>query len=75
MILGYCISIFLVKGFAFAVIGMRESQRVVCPNIATPTDVLHITGRERVKFASGMKLTNTIWIICGKHTFCTIILF
>ena len=56
-----------------AVIGIWEPQRVVCPNIATPTDVLRITGLEHGKFASGMKLTNIIWIIFGIHTLRTII--
>ena len=38
-------------------------------NIATPTDVLHITGLESGKISSGMNLTITIWIIFDIHTF------
>ena len=38
-------------------------------NIATPTDVLHITGLERGQISSGMKLTIIIWMIFDIHTF------
>ena len=42
---------------------------VVCPTIATPTDVLIITGLEHRKIVSGMKLTNIIWMLFCIHTF------
>ena len=45
------------------------SYRDVFLNLATPTDVLHITGLEPGKIASGMKLTQHHWMIFDIHTF------
>ena len=53
----------------------RMDLRVVCMNIATPTDVLSINELEHGKFDTGMTLSNIIWMIFGIPTFCTIILF
>ena len=53
----------------------RLDLRVVCTNIATPTDVLSINELAHGKFDTGMKLVNIIWMIFGMPTFCTIILF
>ena len=38
-------------------------------NIATPTDVLHITGLEPGKISTGLKLTISIWMIFDIHAF------
>ena len=46
--------------------------RVVCTNIAIPTDVLIINELKHVKFDTGMKLGNIIWIIFAMPTFDTV---
>ena len=63
-IMCYCIYIYI---YIFSARTSRYGN--VFLNIATPTDVLHITGREPGKNASGMKLTIIIWMIFDIHTF------
>ena len=46
-----------------------SSYENVFLTIATPTDVLHITGLKHGKVASGIKLTIIIWMIFDIHTF------
>ena len=49
-----------------AVIGISKS---CLREYGGTTNVLGIYGMEHGKFASGMKLTNIIWMIFGMHTF------
>ena len=60
----YCMYIYI---YIFSARTSRYGN--VFPNIATPTDVLHITGLESGKISSGMKLTIIIWMIFDIHTF------
>ena len=46
--------------------------RVVCTNIAIPTDVLIINELKHVKFDTCMKLDNIIWMIFGMPTLYTV---
>ena len=59
----YCMYIYI---FSVQELAVMETFSL---NIATPTDVLHITGLESGKMSSGMKLTIIIWMIFYIHTF------
>ena len=49
----------------------RLDLRVVCTDIATPTDVLIIYELKHGKFDTGMKLGKINGMIFGMPTFCT----
>ena len=55
---------------ALQLLGCGGLTQRICVNIAIQTNVLSIRDMEAGQFASGMKLTNVIWMLFAMHNVC-----